>query len=65
MVWHRVYQFQLGDWPAYASQLQDFLTLDYFVRPGYFWFVVSAAVMLEGLALYVVVAALCRVDATF
>ena len=64
VVWQRVYQFQQGDWPAFASQLQDFLT-HYFVRPGYFWFVVSAAVMLEGLALYVVVAALCRVDATF
>ena len=64
LVWQRVYQFQQGDWPAYAAQVTEFLTKSYFVRPGNFWFAVSAAVMLEGLALSIVVAALCRVDGT-
>ena len=39
-----------------------FLSRDYFVQPGDFAALTSTAVILEGLALYVVVAALCQVD---
>jgi O-antigen ligase len=65
IVWLRVYQVQTTFPSAYLQLLLRFLTRDYFVLPGDFAVVVSAAVILEGLALYVVVAALCRLDATF
>jgi len=65
IVWQQVYPF----WPGYPSaqthELLQFATRDYFVQPGPFWGVVSTAVLLEGLALYVVVMALCQADATF
>jgi O-antigen ligase len=65
LVWLRVYQVRAGSPSAYVDALLRFLVRDYFVEPGDFWVVVSTAAVLEGLALYVVVAALCRVDATF
>jgi O-antigen ligase len=65
MVWLRVYQFETGYASAYIQALLHFVSRDYFVQPGDFWVLVSTAVILEGLALYVVVAALCQVDATF
>jgi O-antigen ligase len=65
IVWQQVYPF----WPGYPSAqthaLLQFATRDYFVKPGDFWVLVSTAVVLEGLALYVVVMALCQADATF
>ncbi len=57
-------RFETGD-PIYLEALLQFMTRDYFARPGDFWVLVSAAVMLEGLALYVVVAALCQKDPAF
>jgi O-antigen ligase len=65
LVWLRVYQFETGDSPAYIHALAQFVIRDYFVQPGDFWVVVSTAAIVEGLALYVVVAAVCQVDATF
>jgi O-antigen ligase len=65
IVWQRVHQFQTGDASVYFAGLVKFVTRDYFTQPGDFWPLVTAAVILEGLALYVVTAALCRVSATF
>ena len=65
IVWQRVYQFRTGDASAYFAELVKFMTRDYFTQPGDFWPLVAAAVILEGLALYVAAAALCRVNATF
>jgi O-antigen ligase len=65
IVWLRLYQVQAGDAASYAGAFLHFVRYDYFTEPGEFWDVVSMAVILEGLALYVIVAALCRVDATF
>jgi len=65
IVWLRVYQVQAGDASSYARAFLHFVRYDYFIEPGEFWDVVSMFVILEGLALYVIVAALCRVDATF
>jgi O-antigen ligase len=65
VVWQWVYLFQTGYPSDYVQALVDFLSRDYFVQPGDFSVLVSTAVILEGLALYVVVAALCQVDATF
>jgi hypothetical protein len=65
IVWQRVYQLQTAYASTYFQTLLHFLSRDYFVEPGDFWVLVSTAVILEGLALYVVVAALCQVDGTF
>lgn len=65
MVWQRVYQVETGYPSAYLQALGHFVSRDYFVQPGDFLVLVSTAVILEGLALYVVVAALCQMDATF
>jgi len=65
VVWQRVYQVETGYASAYVQALLHVLSRDYFVQPGDFWVLASTAVILEGLALYVVVAALCQVDATF
>ena len=65
VVWQRVQQFETGYASAYAAALTQFVTRDYFVRPGDFLTLLSAIVMLEGLALYVVVAALCQADSSF
>ena len=65
VVWLRVYQFETGYASAYVQALLHLVSRDYFVQPGDFAVLVSTAVILEGLALYVVVAALCQVDATF
>jgi hypothetical protein len=64
-VWLRVDQFRTGYAAAYVQRFLQVLTHDYFVAPGDFWVVVSTAVILEGLALFVFVAALCRNDPTF
>jgi O-antigen ligase len=63
--WLRVYQIQRGQPSAYLHALFQFAIRDYFVQPGEFWVVVSTVAILQGLALFVVMAACCRIDATF
>lgn len=65
LVWLRVYQFETGGGTEYVRAFIQFLLRDYFVQPGEFGVVLSTAVIVEGLALYVVAAALCHVDPTF
>ena len=65
VVWLRVYQTRVGTGSAYAQAVLQFVTHDYFVRPGEFWLVISTVAILQGLALYVAVAAWSRVDETF
>ncbi|MET0211356.1 MAG: O-antigen ligase family protein [Vicinamibacterales bacterium] len=65
VVWQWVYLFEMGYPSDYVQALVHFLSRDYFVQPGNFAALTSTAVILEGLALYVVVAALCQVDPTF
>ncbi len=65
VVWQWVYLFEMGYPSDYAQAFVHFLSRDYFVQPGNFAALTSTAVLLEGLALYVVVAALCQVNATF
>lgn len=65
IVWLKVDQVQTGYAAPYLQTLFRFVSRDYFFQRGDFLTVVSATVILEGLALYVAVAALCRVDATF
>ncbi len=65
IAWLRVYQVQSGDASGYLEALLHFVSRDYFVRPGDFSTIVSTATLLEGLALYAVVAALSQTDATF
>ncbi len=65
MVWQRVYQVETGYASAYLEALLHFVSRDYFFQTGQFQLLVSTAIILEGLALYVVFAALCQVDATF
>lgn len=65
VVWQRVQQFETGYASTYARALTQFVTRDYFVQPGDFFTLLSTVVILEGLALYVVVAALCQVDSSF
>jgi hypothetical protein len=64
-VWQRVYQTDVGSASAYLQALTQFATRDYFVDPGNFLELIPTAALLEGLALYVVVAALCRADSSF
>jgi len=63
--WLRVYQMQRGQSSAYLQALFQFVSRDYFVQPGEFWLVVSTVAILQGLALFVVMAACCEIDATF
>ena len=65
IVWQRVYQVGMEDPSTYFQTLFQFLIRDYFFDPGDFRLLVTTAVLLQGLALYVAVSALCRVDATF
>ncbi len=65
VVWQRVYQAETGYPSAYVQALLLFVSRDYFFQPGDFQLLVSTAVILEGLALYVVFAALCQLDPTF
>jgi O-antigen ligase len=65
VVWQRVYQIETGYPSDYFAALFRFLFRDYFVEPGNFRLLVTTAALLEGLALYVVVAALCRAEKTF
>ncbi|MGB2716196.1 MAG: O-antigen ligase family protein, partial [Vicinamibacterales bacterium] len=64
-VWLRVYQVETTYPSAYVLSLLRFLVRDYFVQPGDFAVLVTATLVLEGLALYVVAAALCQLDSTF
>jgi hypothetical protein len=64
IVWLRVSQAQTVDAPAYVRTLLRFLSHDYFFQGGDL-LVVSTGAILEGLGLYVAVAALCRFDVTF
>jgi O-Antigen ligase len=63
LVWQRVHRIESG--MAYLPALRDFLLRDYFIQPGDFWQLVSTAVLIEGLALYAAVAAICRSDRAF
>ena len=65
VVWQWVYLFETGYLSEYVQALFSFLSRDYFVQPDDFLVLASTAVILEGLALYVVVATLCQLDATF
>ena len=65
IVWLRVDQVRTGYAPPYLQALLQFVTRDYFFQRGDFLTVLSATVILEGLALYVAVAALCQVDPRF
>ncbi len=65
IVWQQVYPFLPGYPSTYTDAFLQFVTRDYYVKPGDFWVLVSTAVVLEGLLLYLVVMALCRADATF
>ncbi len=65
LVWLRVQQVETAYPLPFTQSFLQFLGRHYFVQPGEFWLVVSAAVILQGLALYVVAAALCQVDRTF
>lgn len=65
VVWLRVLQVETGYPSEFFQSLFRFFSRNYFIQPDDFWLVISGAVILEGLALYVVVAALCKVDATF
>jgi hypothetical protein len=65
IVWLRVYYARGGYAPGYVQALLHFASRDYFVQPGDFLLVVSTAALLEGLALFVVVGALCQLDSTF
>ena len=60
MVWLRVDQVQTGYLLPYVDALLHFVTHDYFFQRGEFLTIGSGAVLLEGLALYVAAAALCR-----
>src|SRR3954471_676300 len=62
IVWLRVYQVHSGEGWEYVQALLHFLTVGYFVEARE---VLSAATILEGLALYVVVAAFCQADEEF
>lgn len=64
-VWLRVHQVETLYPAPYLGSLVRFLVRDYFLQPGEFWLVVTTAVILQGLALYVAVAALCRMDPEF
>jgi O-antigen ligase len=64
-VWLRVEQVRTGYAAEHAQRFFRFLTHDYFTAPGEFWVVVSTAVVLEGLGLFVLVAALCRIRPAF
>lgn len=64
-VWLRIEQLQVGYAAAYLRELFRYSSREYFVDAGMFGLLLSTAVILEGLALYAVAAALCRVDATF
>jgi hypothetical protein len=63
--WLRVYEIQWGSSSAYLQALWHFASRDYFVKPGEFWLVVSTVAMLQGLALFVMTAAWCQMDAAF
>lgn len=65
IVWLRVLQVEMMYPSEFLRLLFRFFSHNYFIHPDDFWLVVSGAVILEGLALYVVVAALCRREATF
>jgi O-antigen ligase len=65
VVWQRVYQFETGYAASYLQALFQFVSRDYFFQPGDFQLLISTAIILEGLGLYVAVAAICRLDVTF
>jgi O-antigen ligase len=65
IVWQRVHQFETMYPSAYVGALLRFATREYFIDPPGFSGLVSAVVILEGLGLYVAVAALCRMRAAF
>ena len=65
VVWLRVEQARTGYAAPYMQRFVHFLTHDYFTVPGEFWGVLPTAVVLEGLALFVLVTALCRIRPAF
>ena len=58
-------RFSGGSQRAYLQALFHFASRDYFVQPGEFWLIVSTVTVLQGLALFVVSAAWCQIDAAF
>ena len=65
IVWQRVYNAEAIAESTYPAAIVQFLTRSYFVEPDSFLDLVSTAVLLEGLALCLVVVALCRDDSRF
>lgn len=65
IVWQRVYQVGVGDPATYFASLSSVVIRDYLFHTGDFRPLVSAAALIEGLAIYVAVAALCRTDTSF
>jgi hypothetical protein len=65
VVWLRVHQFETRYAFAYIEAMLRFVSRDYFLQRGEFSDLVSTALILEGLGLFVVVAAISRVDGTF
>jgi O-antigen ligase len=65
LVWLRVHQIETGYPSDYLRALFRFLVYEYFVSQGDFGLLVTILVFLEGLGLYVAVAALCRMDPAF
>jgi O-antigen ligase len=65
LVWIRVHQVQTTYPSSYVQALLQFLLRDFFVGSGEFRLIVTTATLLEGLALYLAVAAMCRVDPAF
>ena len=64
LVWMRVEQVATGSVSGYALQVGRFVMRGYFTDPT-FPVVISAAALIEGLALYTVVAAFCRIESRF
>jgi O-antigen ligase len=65
LVWLRVHQVQTTYPSSYLEALLQFLVRDFFLASGEFRLIVTTAALLEGLGLYLAMAALCRVDPTF
>jgi hypothetical protein len=65
VVWLRVHQVETGYPSTFVTSVLLFVTRGYFSEPGEFWLLVSTAVILEGLALYIAVGVLCQLNATF
>lgn len=60
-----VYQVQTSPGWEYTQRIFALFAHHYFVRPDEVWEVVAAAAVVEGIGLFVIAAALCRMDQAF